>query len=51
MPIKSCADKLKHEMEIYGYPPKYPVFKDKVMEEAINDLIIVDKSKGKKVYY
>lgn len=24
MPIKACADKLKEEMEKFGYPPKFP---------------------------
>ena len=24
MPIKACADKLKRELEEYGYPPKFP---------------------------
>jgi len=24
MPIKACADKLKREMEDFGYPPKFP---------------------------
>ncbi|XP_011499345.1 PREDICTED: leucine--tRNA ligase, cytoplasmic [Ceratosolen solmsi marchali] len=46
MPIKACADKLKYEMETYGYPPKYPVFKNK-FEDETNDFII-NKSKGKK---
>ena len=25
MPIKACADKLKREMEDFGYPPKFPL--------------------------
>ncbi|GFS17465.1 leucine--tRNA ligase, cytoplasmic [Elysia marginata] len=25
MPIKACADKLKREMEEFGYPPRFPV--------------------------
>ena len=24
MPIKACADKLKRELEEFGYPPKFP---------------------------
>ncbi|KAJ8930116.1 hypothetical protein NQ314_017127 [Rhamnusium bicolor] len=24
MPIKACADKLKREIELYGFPPKFP---------------------------
>lgn len=62
MPIKASADKLKREMEIYGYPPKFPEdnqivdnnlevkdkneSSDKKIEEV--DDIIKDKSKGKK---
>ncbi|XP_076749631.1 leucyl-tRNA synthetase [Xylocopa sonorina] len=47
MPIKACADKLKREMEIYGYPPKFPG-EENVEEEDIDDIIIKDKSKGTK---
>lgn len=49
MPIKACADKLKREMETYGYPPEFPTTEDEPVEEANNDVVIVDKSKGKKV--
>lgn len=63
MPIKASADKLKREMEIYGYPPKFPEdnqvitdvqeVKDKneSLDEGIEEVddIIKDKSKGKKV--
>lgn len=49
MPIKACADKLKREMETYGYPPLFPVDEDEPVTESDNDQIIVDKSKGKKV--
>lgn len=65
MPIKASADKLKREMEIYGYPPKFPEdnqMKEKVddmlknesespekMIEEVDDVVIKDKSKGKKV--
>ncbi|KMR03563.1 leucyl-trna cytoplasmic [Lasius niger] len=64
MPIKASADKLKREMEIYGYPPKFPednqmkekvddMLKDKSespekMIEEVDDVVIKDKSKGKK---
>lgn len=47
MPIKACADKLKREMELYGYPPQFP--DEKRIEEVIEDVIIKDKSKGTKV--
>ncbi|XP_050477440.1 leucine--tRNA ligase, cytoplasmic isoform X1 [Bombus huntii] len=46
MPIKACADKLKREMELYGYPPQFP--NEKRIEEVIEDVIIKDKSKGTK---
>ncbi|XP_058810679.1 leucine--tRNA ligase, cytoplasmic [Phymastichus coffea] len=48
MPIKACADKLKREIETYGYPPQFPTYDDELFEEESNDVIIVDKSKGKK---
>ncbi|KAH0956365.1 hypothetical protein HN011_009416 [Eciton burchellii] len=47
MPIKACADKLKREMELYGYPPKFPKIK-KRKEMDDDDAISKDKSKGKK---
>lgn len=47
MPIKACADKLKREMEIYGYPPKFP--EEIEMVEEKEDAALKDKSKGKKV--
>lgn len=48
MPIKACADKLMREMEIYGYPPKFPEEIESTVEEKEND-VPKDKSKGKKV--
>lgn len=48
MPIKACADKLKREMEVYGYPPQFPMEIEAVEEEE-DDITIKDKSKGKKV--
>ena len=24
MPIKACADKIKRELETYGFPPQFP---------------------------
>lgn len=50
MPIKACADKLKREMEMYGYPPKFPAEID--LAQAVTDKddnLTKDKSKGKKV--
>lgn len=49
MPIKACADKLKREMETYGYPPTFPAVETEMPEEVKDDVIIKDKSKGKKV--
>lgn len=53
MPIKACADKLKREMETFGYPPQFPA--DDVnpsgATESKEDLLIKDKSKGKKVCF
>ncbi|XP_031828654.2 leucyl-tRNA synthetase isoform X1 [Nomia melanderi] len=47
MPIKACADKLKMEIELYGYPPKFP--KEEIIEEEVADTLeIKDKSKGTK---
>jgi leucyl-tRNA synthetase len=47
MPIKACSDKLKKEMELYGNPPVFP--QEEVVVEEIDDIVIKDKSKGKKV--
>jgi len=47
MPIKACADKLKREMETYGYVPKFPE-EIEIMKEKEDD-VPKDKSKGKKV--
>lgn len=53
MPIKACADKLKREVEEFGYPPHFPDDdEDGKMasgEDSVIDEIIKDKSKGKKV--
>uniref|UniRef100_A0A671UVX0 Leucine--tRNA ligase, cytoplasmic n=1 Tax=Sparus aurata TaxID=8175 RepID=A0A671UVX0_SPAAU len=52
MPIKACADKLKREMELYGNPPQFPdedeEEKEKEKENVSDEIIIKDKSKGKK---
>ena len=50
MPIKACADKLKREMEDFGYPPNFPAEVEEVeIEEKVKEIQIVDKSKSKKV--
>ena len=49
MPIKACADKLKREMEDFGFPPNFPEETDPVEKEVTrDDPVIKDKSKGKK---
>uniref|UniRef100_A0A0R3S1Y6 leucine--tRNA ligase n=1 Tax=Elaeophora elaphi TaxID=1147741 RepID=A0A0R3S1Y6_9BILA len=52
MPIKACADKLKREVEEFGYPPHFPDddtdSKIPIEENNVIDGIIKDKSKGKK---
>ncbi|XP_076359544.1 leucyl-tRNA synthetase isoform X1 [Tachypleus tridentatus] len=53
MPIKACADKLKHEMEDFGCPPVFP---DEEMDNnhqanikpSPTETMLVDKAKGKK---
>lgn len=50
-PIKACADKLKREVELYGYPPQFPGDQDQVETKAEilnNEIVIKDKSKSKK---
>ncbi|XP_035226432.1 leucine--tRNA ligase, cytoplasmic-like [Stegodyphus dumicola] len=50
MPIKACADKLKWEIETYGFPPNFPKESDgdnpEEMEESPQ--LPADKAKGKK---
>lgn len=49
MPIKACADKIKRELETYGFPPQFPQEEEKVVvEDRSDEPIIKDKSKGKK---
>ena len=33
MPIKACADKLKREMEDFGFPPKFPIEKEEDVDK------------------
>lgn len=50
MPIKACADKLKREIETFGYPPQFPADEATVTTvESKDEIVIKDKSKGKKV--
>lgn len=48
MPIKACADKLKREIEMFGFPPKFYEV-EATPEVESSDGIPKDKSKGKKV--
>lgn len=52
MPIKACADKLKREMEQFGYPPQFPDARcqeeQPKMKEVSSEAMFKDKSKGKK---
>ncbi|GMS90602.1 hypothetical protein PENTCL1PPCAC_12777 [Pristionchus entomophagus] len=50
MPIKSSADKIKRELEDFGYPPQFPEHEEEkpVEEKSVLDEITKDKSKGKK---
>ena len=50
MPIKASADKLKREIEEFGFPPKFPVEREDTPEEE-KTVNIKDKSKGKKVSF
>ena len=49
MPIKACADKLKREMEDYGFPPVFPADdqpSDQDAAKETEEFVIKDKSKG-----
>jgi leucyl-tRNA synthetase len=48
MPIKACSDKLKREMEDFGFPPNFPVETEEVDVETKKEIEIKDKSKSKK---
>lgn len=49
--IQACADKLKREMDDFGYPPVFPVEEETTpeIEDKSSEPIIKDKAKGKKV--
>ncbi|XP_054158763.1 leucine--tRNA ligase, cytoplasmic-like [Oppia nitens] len=50
MPIKACADKLRREMQDFGFPPQFPNDdnKDSTAADTTSDPVIKDKSKSKK---
>ena len=50
LPTQACADKLKREMEDFGFPPNFPTEpEEKEEEEKAEAGVIQDKAKGKKV--
>ena len=50
MPIKACADKLKREMEEFGFPPNFPASEiEEKPEKKEAEAVVKDKGKGKKV--
>jgi leucyl-tRNA synthetase len=50
MPIKACADKLKREIDEFGFPPKFPATEIKAKPEKTEaERVVKDKGKGKKV--
>ena len=50
MPIKACADKLKREIDEFGFPPNFPATEIKAKPEKKEaEAVLKDKSKGKKV--
>lgn len=44
--LKACADKLKREMEQFGFPPNFPEQVEEVIEDVREATIPKDKSKG-----
>jgi len=48
MPIKACADKIAREMQDFGNPPVFPAHEEVEVVEEKSEVIIKDKSKGKK---
>ena len=44
--LKACADKLKREMEEFGFPPQFPSQVEETVVE-VTDSAPKDKSKGK----
>lgn len=48
-PIKACADKLRREVELYGFPPEFPKEESSPIEDkGSNEVEFKDKSKSKK---
>lgn len=44
--LQACADKLKREMQDFGYPPKFPEPVEEAVVEDKSDTAPKDKSKG-----
>lgn len=52
MPIKTSADKLKRELEQFGFPPQFPVAQaTPELTPEREEPVIKDKSKSKKVTF
>jgi leucyl-tRNA synthetase len=50
MPIKACADKLKREIDEFGFPPSFPATEiEAEPEKKEAEAVLKDKGKGKKV--
>jgi len=50
MPIKACADKLKREIDEFGFPPNFPATEIEAKPEKKEaEAVVKDKGKGKKV--
>jgi len=50
MPIKACADKLKREIDEFGFPPNFPAIEiEEKPEKKEAEAVVKDKGKGKKV--
>jgi hypothetical protein len=47
--VQACADKLRMEMNDYGYPPVFPEEVVTSQPSERDDPVVIDKSKAKKV--
>ena len=49
--FQAGADKLKREMQDFGFPPIFPIKEDEEEKSEEVEFVIKDKSKGKKVSF
>ena len=49
--FQAGADKLKREMQDFGFPPIFPIREEEEEKTEEVEFVIKDKSKGKKVSY